>query len=167
MRPSAALAAVTVLIVATGCSGADDAPPREAVPTTLAPADVSCPQTDIDRQHVTHFRAVAQGAPKLRADLTVTDLGHRDFCVVPDSYESPRVASKIRSYTVQLDDRDNYGERYGTFDRRPSEELLNFPFEFHVYGACRQVTATIVVRSHGTDYTYRAPAQAGPKCAAD
>ena len=132
--------------------------------TTPAPFDVACPSVDSDHQATTDFKAVTPGAPELEAYLTISDLGHRDFCVVPGADDSQAVAEKIVSYDVVLDQRDNYGERYGTFVRDGSEELLNFPFDFHVYGKCRDVTATIVVHVGGTSYTYRAPAHAGPRC---
>ena len=163
--PVAVAGAVLVLFAGTACSS-DDEPTAEASATAAPdPFTVSCPQVDpVEKQEFTPFRAVRSGAPKLVAELGVHDLGDRDFCVVAESHDSPEVAARIVSYTVELDQRDNYGERYSTFSRDGSDELLNFPFYFRVYGACRTVSATIVVRADGTAHEYRATTAAGPRC---
>lgn len=165
VKPSLVLAVLAALVATSACSG-DDQPDEQPAQTssTRAGFDIACPEVSPEKQQYTPFRPVEKGAPKLIADLGIYALGDRNFCVVPESYDSPAVAAKIVSYDVLLDDRDNYGEKYGTFSRGPSDELLNFPFDFHVYNQCRAVTGTIVVRADGQKFSYVAKAHAGPKC---
>jgi hypothetical protein len=168
VKLSSAATLVATLLLASGCSGDDDPaadPAPAGRPPDLATSDVVCPAVDAATVTWTDFHAVGEAAPRLRADLSIVPLGRRDYCVAADASDSIDLAEAIVSYTVELDDRDNYGERYETFDREGSEELLNFPFGFQVYGPCRDVTAEIVLRVRGTEHTYRAETQAGPKCA--
>ena len=165
MKAALGAAVAALLLLASGCSDDESPKPTKATPT-IDPFSVSCPEVPVEKQQLTDFRPTERDAPKLLADLTVYPLSPRNYCVRPDSFESPAIASKIVSYTVELDQRDNYGERYSTFIDDGSDELLNFPFYFHVYGKCRTVTATIVVRSDGVDHTYRAETSVGPQCPA-
>lgn len=166
MKPTPILAAAVATLALGACSGDGDAPSTapDAATSTPVPFGVTCGEADPAQQQYVAFRAVEAGAPRLKAELGVTDLGDRTYCVVPESYDSPATAARIVSYSVVLDQSDNYGERYGTFSRDGSDELLNFPFDFRVYGSCRTATAEIVVRGDGRDFTYRAVADVGPKC---
>jgi hypothetical protein len=164
----------TALILAScddGSTGGEDEsghPP--AATRSLAVTDVACPKVEASRQRTVGFRPddLSGASPHLMAEMTLHDLGARDSCVDAylDETTPDDVAERITSYTVTVGENSaNYGESYSTTDRTGSEELLNFPFAFHTYGACRKVTARVVVTDQdGTTHSYTAAANAGPHC---
>ncbi|HSE71247.1 MAG TPA: hypothetical protein VLA97_10860 [Nocardioidaceae bacterium] len=162
-------AGVLTTMLMSGCTAESPARldgPETDTGTAVEWPSVVCPEVRHDRRHQTAFRRKSPGGPRLDAEMTVHAVSRRNFCVDASLDEGTPAGRRITSYTVTPgDDAFNYGESYTTSDRRGSEELLNFPFEFHVYGPCRSVTGTIVVTDRaGREHSYVAATQAGPRC---
>jgi len=146
--------------LAGGCTSEGD---EEDTAVQPRPADVCSDQTaeqDLGRP----FEAKASGTPKIDAALSAYHRGRR-YCLSSFVWDSTR-GYKITSYTVDAPaNAANYGQSFTTSDPKSSEELLNFPFEYHLSGPCSEVTATMVMTDRdGAEHTYVAETGLGSGC---
>lgn len=163
MRRHLPLASLAVLIgggLVGGCTTEGDEKDTTVQPR---PADV-CSDPAAEQDLGRPFEAKASGTPRIDAALSAYHRGRR-YCLSSFVWDSPR-GYRITSYTVDAPaNAANYGQSFTTSDPDGSDELLNFPFEYHLSGPCSEVTATIVMTDRdGAEHAYVADAGLGRGC---